>query len=223
MREETQPVERSGSEAALDPTRVAADLPPLPAAKATLIGGTLEKLDRVRDRLTVRPFGGGRMTILFDPRTRVYRDGKVTSPADLGAGNRVYVDTILNGTTVFARSIRFNTGTPEGESQGAVVSYYPDRGELWVRDTLSPEPLRVHLTSSTRFLLGERSVAARELAPGTLVVVKFDSEKGGRDVAREVSVLALPGASFTFSGQVVAVDLRTGLLVLTSDDRPQNL
>lgn len=170
----------------------------------------------MRDQLTVRPFGGGRMKILFDARTHVYRDGQVTSPTDLKKGDRVYVDTILNGSTVFARNIRFNTNAPQGESQGSVVSYNAGRGELLVRDALSPQPTRIRLTSSTRVLQGERAVSASELEPGTLVEVRFDSENSGRDVAREVSVLALPGATFTFAGEVVAINLRSGLLVLNS-------
>ena len=54
------------------------------------------------------------------------------------------------------------------------------------------------------------------LAPGTLVAVKFGPQQDGGDVAREVSVLAVPGARFTFVGIITAVDLRLGLLVLTS-------
>ena len=48
------------------------------------------------------------------------------------------------------------------------------------------------------------------------MAVKFGSQQDGRDVAREVSVLAVPGASFTFAGRVTGLDLRLGLLTLTS-------
>lgn len=205
------------SDNAIDPASLLPDLPPLSKSKVTLIGGTIEKLDRVRNQLTVRPFGGGgRMKILFDARTRVYCDGQATSPTDLKKGDRVYVDTILNGTNIFARNIRFNTNVPQGESKGSVLSYNADRGELLIRDALSPQPMRVRLNPSTRVLQGERVVSANELEAGTLVAVKFDSESNGRDVAREISVLALPGATFTFAGQLVAVNLRSGLLVLNS-------
>jgi hypothetical protein len=211
-----QPIEKSGSNSAGDPATLPSVLPPLPRGKTTLIGGYLEKIDPVRDQFTIHVFGARRMKILFDPRTRVYRDGKLTTPAALKTGERIYVDTMLEGTTIFARAIRFNLDSPAGEAQGSVVSYHADRDELLVRDALDREPLRINLTSSTRIGLGERQVDASELAPGTLVAVKFDSEKDGRDVAREVSILAVPGGSFTFAGQVVAVDLRTGLLVLSS-------
>jgi hypothetical protein len=209
--------DNAASDNAIDPANLLPDLPPLSKSKVTLVGGTIEKLDRVRDQLTVRPFGGGgRMKILFDARTHVYRDGQVTSPTDLKKGDRVYVDTILNGSNIFARNIRFNTNVPQGESQGSVVSYNADRGELLVRDALSPQPMRVRLNSSTRVLQEERAISASQLESGTLVAVKFDSENNGHDVAREISVLALPGATFTFAGQVVAVNLRSGLLVLNS-------
>jgi len=209
--------DNTAADSAIDPASLLPDLPPLSKSKVTLVGGTIEKLDRVRDQLTVRPFGGGgRMKILFDARTRVYRDGQVTSPTDLKKGDRVYVDTILNGSNIFARNIRFSTNVPLGESQGSVVSYHADRGELLVRDALSPQPMRVRVNSSTRISQGERLISASQLEAGTLVAVKFDSENNGRDLAREISVLALPGATFTFAGELVTVNLRSGLLVLNS-------
>jgi hypothetical protein len=55
-----------------------------------------------------------------------------------------------------------------------------------------------------------------QLVPGTLVGVKFDPQKDGRDVAKEVSVLAIPGTKFTFVGEVTGLDLSNGLLMLTS-------
>src|ERR1700693_1001378 len=43
----------------VDPATLLPDLPRVPPAKATLIGGIVERLDRVRDQVTVRVFGGG--------------------------------------------------------------------------------------------------------------------------------------------------------------------
>ncbi len=128
-----------------DPASLLPDLPPVPRAKATLIGGTVERLDRVRDQVTVRVFGGGRVNILFDPRTRVYRGGAEATLADLREGERVYLDTILDGDTVFARRIRLKSQQAVGESQGVVLKYRVDRGEITVRDAISPEPLRVRV------------------------------------------------------------------------------
>ena len=199
-----------------DPASLLPDPPPVPRANATLIGGTVERLDRVRDRLTVRVFGGGRMNILFDPRTRVYRSGKQANIADLREGERVYADTILDGNEVFARSIRLKTEQGVGESQGVVLKYRADRGELTIRDGISPEPVRVRVNSSTRLTQGDRTVADSVLTPGSLIAIRFSSEGDGHDLAREISILALPGVRYTFAGEVVYLDLRAGLLVLYS-------
>src|SRR5579863_6711421 len=77
---------------------------PQPTGKPTLIGGTIFKIDRVRDQMTLNLFGGGRTRILFDARTHIYRDGVVASPGDLQNGTRVYVDTVLAGVDIFAQS-----------------------------------------------------------------------------------------------------------------------
>jgi Domain of unknown function (DUF5666) len=199
-----------------DPASLLPDLPPVPRANATLVGGTLEHLDRVRDQVTVRVFGGGTVKALFDPRTHVYRGSKEVTVADLHEGERIYLDTILDGTSVFARSIRLNAPTAVGESQGVVTRYRADRGELTIRDGISPNPVDVRLSPSTKFMQGNREVSASTLVPGTLVSVDFSSQGNGRGVARQVSILALPGTRYIFSGQVVHIDLRRGLLVLNS-------
>ncbi len=202
------------AEIALDPASLLPDLPSLGPGKATLVGGTVERLDRVQDRLTLKVFGGGKMKVVFDPRTRIYRDGSPASAADLRPGDRVYVDTILDGSTVFARNIRLKSTAPTGESQGVIVSYR--RSELVMRDQLSPHSVTVRLSPSTRIVKGDKTSSASELVPGTLIAVKFGAQQDGRDLAQEVSVLAVPGSSFTFAGEVISVDLRTGLLVLNS-------
>jgi hypothetical protein len=208
----------SSSEAAIiaDPASLLPDLPTVPRKNATMVGGTIARLDRVRDRLTLNVFGGSRTTALFDPRTKVYRGSQESTIADLREGDRVYLDTILDGSSVFARTIRIKTGATVGESQGIVIKYVPDRGELSVRDGISPNPVHIRLSSATRFVQGDHAVPASTLLPGSLVAVAFDSEGNGHDVAREIKIQALPGAPFTFTGQVVHIDLRSGLLVLNS-------
>jgi hypothetical protein len=212
-----EPADTSAStEIALDPASLLPDLPPLSPGKATLVGGTIDRVDRVQDQLTVRVFGGEKMKIVFDPRTRIYRDGAPATAADLRQGDRVYVDTVLNGNAVFARNIRLKTGPPVGESQGIILSFNRERNELTIRDLLSPHALKVRLSASTRILQGDRSASASQLVNGSLVAIKFGAQRDGRDLAQEISVLAVPGATFTFAGQVTSLDLRTGLLVLTS-------
>ena len=200
----------------VDPASLLPDLPPVPRAHATLVGGTLEHLDRVRDQLTVRVFGGGQVKALFDPRTHVYRGTKEVTLADLHQGERVYLDTILDGSNVFARNIRLKADAAVGESQGVVLRYRANRNDMTIRDGLSPAPVQVRLSPSTKFLQGGRQVASSVLVPGTLVAVTFDSQGNGHDVAREISILALPGTRYIFSGEVAHLDLRRGLLVLNS-------
>jgi hypothetical protein len=204
------------SDTTLDPASLLPDLPSLPPAKATLIGGAIQKLDRVRDQITVQVFGGGKMKIFFDTRTHIYDGSRQASTSDLHPGDRVYVDTILDGSTVFAKTIRLKTTASAGESQGIVASYRVDKDELVLRDILSPHPLKIRLTPQTSIVHGDHSASTSELVPGTLVAVKFGPQQDGSDVAREVSVLAIPGASFAFAGRVAGLDLRLGLLTLTS-------
>lgn len=209
----------------LDPASLLPDLPSLPSAKASLIGGTIQKLDRVRDEITVQVFGGGKMKIFFDTRTHIYEGRDQASTSDLHLGDRVYVDTILDGSAVFAKTIRLKTTVSAGESQGIVTSYRPEKEELVLRDILSPRPLKIRLTPQTSIIQGDHAAPAGQLVSGTLVAVKFGPQQDGRDVAREVSVLAVPGASFTFAGRVTGLDLRLGLLVLTSstDNKPYEI
>jgi hypothetical protein len=218
--ETIQPVKPATGEAwtdaaiEVDPASLLPDLPPVPRKNATLVGGTLERLDRVRDRVTVRVFGGGRVSVLFDPRTRVFRGTQEVSIADLRQGERIYLDTILDGTTVFAKNIRLKSTPTLGESQGVLLKLKND--EMTIRDGIAPSPVRIRMNASTKFLQGDRAVPASILVPGCLIAVAFAPEGNGHDVARQISILALPGTRYTFAGQVVHIDLRTGLLVLNS-------
>jgi len=210
----TPPIKETENSIVAEPESLLPDLPPVPQKNATLVGGTLERLDRVRDEITLRVFGGGKTTALFDPRTRVFRGAKEVTLADLHEGERVYLDTILDGKTVFARNIRLTASPVFGESQGVVLKIQSDA--LTLRDGLAPNAVRVRIDSATRFSQNGHPVPGSSVVPGTLIAVHFSSEGNRRDVAREISVLALPGTRYTFVGQVVHIDLRTGLLVLNS-------
>jgi hypothetical protein len=203
------------AEIELDPASLLPDLPALPRAKASLIGGTIQRVDRIRDQLTVQVFGGGKLKVAFDPRTRIYQGSTLGSAPDLRPGDRVYVDTILDGSTIFARNIRLAKAAAGGRSQGAVMSYRADKNELIVRDLLSPDPVKLRLTPNTQIVADGRAAFASQLVPGTLVDVSFAAQKNDRD-AQQVTILAVPGADFTFAGLVTLLDLRIGLLVLTS-------
>jgi len=213
--ETPQPAEDNSS-IVVDPASLLPDPPAVPKANATLVGGTIARLDRVRDVVTVRVFGGGLVKALFDPRTHVFRGAREVTIADLQPGDRIYLDTILDGDTVFARAIRLNATTASGESQGVVVRYRPDRGQLTIRDGIAPMPVQVTVDASTKFSQGGRAVSSQLLVQGALVRVNFDSRGSARGVAREIAILALPGTRYTFTGQVVHIDLRQGLLVINS-------
>jgi hypothetical protein len=206
-----------GPDNSLDPASLVPDLPALSPKNTSLVGGTIRKLDRVKDQLTVDVFGGGKMNVAFDTRTHIFQDGSPASTADLHKGDRVYVDTILNSGAIFARNIRLKTGGADGMSHGVVMSYNAEKSELIVRDALSPEPLRLRVVPSTRFTDKAQGTAgsAAQLVSGTLVSIKFDAQqKDDRDTASEISILATPGSNFTFAGHVTGLDLRAGLLVL---------
>src|SRR5271156_916527 len=197
----------------VDPASLLPDLPALPRKKASLIGGSIDKVDHIRDQLTLQIFGGGKMKVAFDPRTHIVQGSTQASILDLRPGDRAYVDTILDGSTIFARNIRLATSGSGGKSQGVVVSYQGD--ELVLRDTLSPDPVKLHFTSGTKIVQDGHSAFANQLVPGTLVDVDFMAQKSNREV-QQVSILAVPGTDFTFAGRVISLDLHIGLLVLQS-------
>ena len=63
----------------------------------------MAKLDRVRDRLVLRPFGSkNEMNLAFDLRTKITQNGQPVALKDIKPGSRVYADTMLNGEQVFA-------------------------------------------------------------------------------------------------------------------------
>lgn len=209
------------------------DLPPAPQGKSTVIGGAIRGVDLVRDQLTLNVFGGRTMKVLFDQRTEVYRDGVRTALRDLRIGDHVSVETVLDGTAVFARSIRLLSVSPEGESQGQVMSYDPSDRELTVRDVLSRRPVKLHVpagtvvvrqgqaSSSSSAGVGSSQISPSDLATGTLISVKFQSDNKGHGVASQIAILATPGSRFVFVGNITSLDLHSGLLVLVDprDDK----
>jgi hypothetical protein len=225
----SKPSEDSGDQAAFRLKEASvhpSELPPLPKGKSTVIGGRIRELDRVRDQFTLNVFGGKTMKVLFDERTQVYRDGVRTRLHDLRTGDHVSVETSLDGTTVFARSIHMLSQSPEGECQGQVLKYSPGDRELTVRDVLSHEPVKLRVPAGTvvvRAKAGSSSsdLVNSDLAVGTLISVNFQSDNKGHGVARQISILAAPGSAFVFVGNVVSLDLHSGRLVLTDprDDK----
>jgi hypothetical protein len=190
------------------------DVPPTPQGKSTVIGGAIREVDAVRDQVTLNVFGGKTLKILFDERTQVYRDGKRAQLRDLRAGEHVSVETMLDGTTVFARSVHMLSQSPQGECQGQVVRYDRGSGELLVRDLLTPDPIRLRVSSGTPIFREGQESSSGDLTAGMLIAAQFQADGSGQNVARKISVLATPGRAFVFTGNVVFLDLRSGRLVL---------
>jgi hypothetical protein len=198
----------------VDSDRMWLDLLPQARGQTTLVGGTIRKLDHVRDSVTVHVFGGRDLIILFDDRTHFYRDGLAASASDFRIGDRVYVDTALAGSDIFARSVRVLTQNANGQSDGQVQSYDVASRELILRDNLASEPATFELAPNATVLRDGQPASATELRPGCLVSLKFNPSATGPGVIREISILARPGATFVFAGRVSHLDLHTGLIVL---------
>lgn len=186
--------------------------------KPTIIGGTVTKLDLVRDELTIRVFGSKQtMKILFDPRTRVFRDGTPVALHDLRNEDHVSVETRLDGSDVFAQSIHVFEHSTTGETSGQVLSYDSGKGEVIIRDALASQAVKLKVSSATVVSGTDKGPAysIADLKEGALVTAKFSSDDHGKDVARQLVIQAVPGATFTFSGSVAYLDVHSGVLVLT--------
>jgi hypothetical protein len=196
---------------------------PLPKGKSTVIGGTVIKLDRVRDEMTIRVFGGRQtMKVLFDPRTKIFRDGVPVTFRDLRNEDHVSVETRLDGTAVFAQRIQVFAHSTLGECTGQVLSYDAGRGELVIHDPLTPQPVKLQMTASTSVSGTAKgpSYSITDLKKGALITAQFAPDPSGKRVARQLVIQALPGTTFTFSGSVTYLDVHSGVLVLT-DPRDQ--
>jgi hypothetical protein len=188
------------------------DLPPLKYSQASLIGGVLESVDRLRGRFVLRPFGQGKLTIAFDPRTEFVRGAEVVGIRDMHPSDRVYVETVLDGSAVFAKTVHLPRDSTLGTAIGQIIAYDAARGSFRIRDQLSSKPVKFLITSQT-------IVAGAGVGPGALVQVSF--RPGNNTVlAQKIEVLAAPGALFTFSGRVTFLDLAAHQLVVAnaSDD-----
>ena len=202
------------------------DLLAMPRGKSTVIGGMISGVDPVRDQLTLKVFGGGRpMKILFDERTQVYRDGIKASLADLRANDHASVETMLDGTTVFARSIHMLSRSPEGECQGQVVSYQAGTGELTVSESLSPELIKLRVPAGTAIVRQGQAASApgssgvSDLVKGTLISATFSSDNKGQGIASRIAILATPGSEVSFTGTVTFLDLRSNQFAVADNDQ----
>lgn len=209
----SQPTDNLGREA--NPGDPLLDVPPLPKGKVTMEGGTVAKFDPIRNRLVLNPFGGKeKMKLWFDERTHIYRDGRETTQAAIRQGDRIYVDTMLDGPHVFARNIRIVNERTSADVTGQVVAFNGG-GNMTVRDRLSGSDLTLKLAPATRVnTLQGQTLGLSEVTAGAIVSVHLlPGERTGVD---QIKVLARPGEIFTFSGRITNIDLRNGMMAVNN-------
>ncbi len=199
------------------------DPAPVPRTTTTLVGGIITGVDRLRNRLTLHVFGGNRWTVNFDERTHIFHNGAETTQLALKKGERVYVDTQLdnNKHDIFARNIRVGVAELPADADGQIIAIDAKHNELTLRDTLNSVPVRFAVDPETRISNGQTPAAFKDVKPGTLVHVRFAASSPNRGLAREVSIIAVPGSTFTFAGKVTFLDLHRGLIAVqnNTDDR----
>lgn len=197
------------------PVNLAPDLPPVPRGKTTVIGGAIRNVDHLRDELTLNIYGGHPMRVFFDERTKIYVNGQPAALSDLHPGERVSVETQLDGEDIFARSIHSLTQSLDGQCHGQVLAFDRAKGELLIRDGLAPQPIRVEVPAHINIAgEGQQAASPTALAPGALVAVTFRSDGNGHAIANQISVLASPGSAFVFTGVVTYLDVHDGVLAL---------
>ncbi len=201
-------------------------LPAMPSGKSTILGGQIRNVDPVLDQFTLHVFGERPLKILFDERTQVYRNGVRIPLRDLRPEEHASVQTVLEGSNIFAMSIHMLSDLPGGECEGHVLSFDPETRELTIGSSLSPDPIRLWVRENTPVVRqGQPAFTARsegqgDLVNGALVSVKFEAGEKGRAIADQVTVLAKPGSNFVFSGKLSSLDMHSGIMVVI-DPRDQ--
>ena len=204
-------------------TDTSLDLPPLPRSEVSLIGGTVMRMDAIRDRIVVRVFGGKDLTLDFDVRTQILQGTKSAASRDIRPGTRIYADTISKEGRIFAKAIRIDAGMPVGEARGQVIDWDAARRVLRVRDVISSQPFSVQVGAATEVRAEGRVVPVTDLISGSLVHVTFRSGSEGTNSAQKVEILARPGSVITFSGRIVVIDLRDGHLTIAGNSGDSTL
>jgi len=180
------------------------------------VGGIIRDVDRIRNRMAVAVFGGGRWNVFFDERTHIFRNGAETTQLALKKGERVYVDTMLDNARhdIFARNIRVGVNAPPADADGQIMAVDTAHGELTLRDSINSVPVHFGVDKETRISSGATPTSFQQIKTGALVHVKFAPESGNRGIAREIIITASPGAAFTFVGALTFLDIHRGLLAI---------
>jgi hypothetical protein len=202
-------------------------LPPAPKGKSTILGGEIQNVDPVRDQLTLKVFGQHPLKILFDERTQVFLDGKQIPLHSLSSTNHASIQTVLDGTDVFALSIHTLSRVPEGEYEGRVLHYDPTTRELTLGAAVSNRPIKLIVPANAQVVrqgqdqFKNQQSGESDLVSGSLVSVEFAPGKQGGGVASRISVVATPGSTFIFTGRISSLDMHTGSFILVDpqDDK----
>lgn len=189
------------------------DLPPLPNTRVTLVGGTVRSLDEVMNRMVIQPFGSKKkMEIRFDSRTRFFRDGTPITQRDIHQAQRVYADTMLNGSRVFAKTIWIQTAVENGLTHGQITDVDLQGQRLTVRDELSRQAIRFQITPATVVRKDNQAATLGDLREGALVALQFSPQ---RQIS-EITVLAAPGSTFSFAGRLTYLDISRKLIAIAN-------
>jgi hypothetical protein len=218
---------QQGNVSAIDPDLSAAGssagvsaIPPLPRGRSTVLGGAIHDVDPVFDRFTLNIAGEKPLRILFDGRTEIFVDGKRIPLRDLKPVEHASVQTTLDGSSVFAVTVHILSHLDQSDYSGQVLSFNPSTGDLDLVSGQGGQPFRVHVSGETRisrtgqnsFTSGRASIA--DLQKGSILSAQFKANGKGRAEATEITVLATPGAQFIFSGNVIALDMYSGTMML---------
>ncbi len=195
---------------------------PLPSKPMSLIGGTVKKVDAVRNRVVIQPFGGGpEASVRFDDRSHIYRNGAATTVLGIHRGDRVYVDTMTLEHKVFARTIRVETATGPVEAHGQVVHFDPSNRVVQMRENLTSQMVSFSISDRTALHKKNGVATIGDFVPGALIEAVFaPGRKGG--IADDVNILAVPGSSYVFVGRITNVDVRRGLLAIENESDQRN-
>ncbi len=194
----------------------------LPKKNMALIGGIATKVDPIRNRVELQPFGGGKkVPVRFDDRSHVFRDGRETTVMGIHKGDRVYVDTMLIDGHVFAKNLRVATRSEAAEARGQITQAYAGGNDILMRDNLTGQNVRFQVTPRTALQKRGETATVADLKPGSLVDVMFaPGQKGG--TAQQVVVLAVPGESFIFAGRVTNLDVSRGTVAIDNESDEKN-
>jgi hypothetical protein len=196
--------------------------PPLPENKSTLVGGIVKKIDGVSNRVVIAPFGSSKtMSVQFDERSHIYRDGHETTMLGIKKGDRIYADTMLVGPKVFARNLRVVTTMTPAEASGQIVAYDPVAQTVRLVDKLTNTPVVFHIAKDTELRSNTGQATASDIRAGTLVSVVFAPGHNG-GVARQISILAVPGTKYIFAGRITNFDIHSGIVDVDNQSDGRN-